>query len=233
MAKRRQIRNLVVDRVDAVDSPATGLKFLVFKSDDPVVLRERTSKINAALDALFGQLAQDQAFSASQETVDAINAVAKAAGVENFEVAIEKACGSSDAKGSKDKKRLKKDEAADTKDDPDDESDESEDDGEVSAAPATDTEAEVEADAGDAEELELSSDDLQALTAAVASSVKAQVGELLAPLEKRLAALEGTPVKRRVVIQQPSRQAEGQDQPVKKSVPEMGNGLFNDIVFGQ
>jgi predicted component of type VI protein secretion system len=76
-----QLADLDLDRVDGVDQPATGQRFLLLKAEEPDELRANVQQLLQDLDALFQAL--DHADMPLTEPVArALNALAKAVGRE-------------------------------------------------------------------------------------------------------------------------------------------------------
>lgn len=77
-----ELEELEVDRVDAVDSPATGAKFLILKAEEPDELRQNAQQLAEAANAVLSSLSQDKAVSYSPDAVSKLNALAKMLDVE-------------------------------------------------------------------------------------------------------------------------------------------------------
>lgn len=234
--RRRQIKNLAVDRVDAVDSPATGMKFLLFKSDDPAVLREQASLLVTAVGGLLDAIAADTVFRAGEDTLAQLGTLAKMLDREPLAVsadAAEAAETEPEASVTGDPEAPLAQEAA------------SEDGDGAESVEAGEADSDTDGDEDDSLGVSAPSIDLDQLVAALAAALEkpaARMEAAVRALEKRIAALDtdGSLKKPRKIIvrQQPSRQPAGQDEPIAKSrangaAPELGKGLFRNIVFGQ
>lgn len=205
-----RLRNLEVERVDAVGSPASGHKWVILKSDNAAVEKAATIE-KAAGDALTALL-KEAGLSFSKDTVSALKALAAALELDEAEF-TEKA------------EEVAAVEAAVEKGDDDDTDADPEGDKQAAAAadaPADDDD-EIDADADkDVEKTSYTADEVDAIIAKALDKFGVDVTAIQKGIVTGTTRLVAKSKQPKEVAKSGDRQA------VKK-----GQGLFEDVIFNQ
>jgi len=209
-----QIKDLTIDRVDAVDAPATGRPFLLLKSGDPAEVAKNFEDLSGMVAAALKALQEDKV-SLPAKSATALNGVSKLLnGADLFQPkAMHPGEECPPGQHMVNGQCVAKEPAAMAKEAPTGDQFKVDNTGVVT--PATE---------------KLMYETVKSLPEAVAKSLAPQFDALTAVLTK-LTEL-ATPAK---AGDKPlkSNQVGGQDQIVKAAPKKMGEGLFANVLFGQ
>lgn len=207
-----ELLDLEVDRVDGVDKPATGRKFLIQKSEEPDEVKANLDQLVKAGTGALESLAKQDILALSPETAKALNTLAKL-----LEFGSEFKAKKPEEYGYEKPKAKAGDKDKEMEDEKDKEKDKKREHGYMYPEPRTKAQEE-------------------AFVTSIAEKTGEAVAKTLGPtLEKIAGALDGKVV---IKVAPKSKQAEGQDKEdedgkVEKSVvPEFGKGMFRQVIFG-
>lgn len=195
------LKDVDVDRVDGVESPATSKPFLIFKSGDEAEVRENAQNLAELVVAALQALKSGDAL-VSEEAAVKLNELATTL---NVDVTFQAAA-------------------------PPEKTDETDGDDDETPSEDGDSGEETPAEEGDdgGDEAPSAPQGELAQVLALAKSQQATIAQLIELQKGRVQPGAGTPP--RATVKKTSNQVRAQDSqiPVKKS---MGQGLFENIVF--
>lgn len=200
----RELQDIEVQRLDAVDSPASRRRWLILKSDTPEVEKMDPQALEKAALALCESLkadAADNGLAMSEASLAALNGVAKTLGLSD------QFSGKPADEGATDEQQKAEKEAAEK------------------AAQEQAAKDEGGTDAG-------ASEGATAAAATSEPATKGEVAAIAKSLTALSEKIDKVAVAKSETTAPPSKQERGQEVVTKSAPKEMGKGLFTNVVFG-